>query len=35
MNNVYHVAKNGFDYNKGTKEAPFLTIQKAAEGKSW
>lgn len=30
MNNVYHVAKNGFDYNKGTKEAPFLTIQKAA-----
>lgn len=26
----YHVAKNGFDTNPGTKEAPFLTINKAA-----
>jgi len=26
----YHVAKNGNDQNKGTIEAPFLTIQKAA-----
>lgn len=27
----YHVAKNGDDHNKGTKESPFLTIQKAAD----
>jgi hypothetical protein len=26
----YHVAKNGNDSNKGTKESPFLTIQAAA-----
>ncbi|MFC1761123.1 DUF1565 domain-containing protein [Planctomycetota bacterium] len=26
----YHVAKNGNNANSGTKEAPFLTIQKAA-----
>lgn len=27
----YHVAKNGNDYGKGTKEEPFLTISKAAQ----
>ena len=27
----YHVAKSGSDQNNGTKERPFLTIQKAAE----
>ncbi|MBO6045738.1 MAG: DUF1565 domain-containing protein, partial [Bacteroidales bacterium] len=26
----YHVAKNGSDLNPGTKDAPFLTISKAA-----
>ena len=26
-----HVAKTGNDWNKGTKEAPFATIQKAAD----
>ncbi|MCT2535492.1 right-handed parallel beta-helix repeat-containing protein [Aquibacillus koreensis] len=26
----YHVAKNGSDHNEGTKENPFLTINKAA-----
>jgi hypothetical protein len=30
MNNVYHVAKTGSDRNLGTKESPFLTINKAA-----
>ncbi|MCM1025461.1 MAG: right-handed parallel beta-helix repeat-containing protein [Roseburia sp.] len=30
MNQIYHVAKTGFDYNSGTEEAPFLTIQRAA-----
>lgn len=28
---TYHVAKNGSDYQKGTREAPFLTISKAAK----
>lgn len=28
---IYHVAKNGIDTNPGTEQAPFLTIQKAAE----
>lgn len=28
---IYHVAKCGDDYNAGTAEAPFLTIQRAAE----
>ena len=27
----YHVAKTGHDANSGTKESPFLTIQKAAD----
>ena len=27
----YHVAKNGDDFNPGTKEEPFLTISKAAK----
>lgn len=27
----YHVAKNGSDSNIGTREAPFVTIQKAAD----
>ena len=26
----YHVAKNGSDLGKGTKEDPFLTINRAA-----
>lgn len=26
---IYHVAKNGSDQNPGTKERPFLTINKA------
>lgn len=30
MGTTYHVAKNGLDTNEGTKENPFLTIQKAA-----
>ncbi|MCM1056312.1 MAG: right-handed parallel beta-helix repeat-containing protein [Firmicutes bacterium] len=30
MNRIYHVAKTGSDYNQGTEEAPFLTIQQAA-----
>ena len=30
MGTTYHVAKNGSDTNVGTKENPFLTIQKAA-----
>ena len=28
---TYHVAKVGSDLNKGTKDAPFLTINKAAK----
>lgn len=28
---IYHVAKNGLDTNPGTEQAPFLTIQKAAD----
>lgn len=28
---IYHVAKNGSDKNPGTQEAPFLTIQHAAD----
>ena len=28
---IYHVAKKGDDYNAGTAEAPFLTIQRAAD----
>lgn len=28
---VYHVAKNGSDLNNGSKEAPFLSIQRAAD----
>lgn len=31
MNKVYHVSKNGSDTNIGTAQAPFLTIQKAAD----
>ena len=27
---IYHVAKNGDDFNDGSKENPFLTIQQAA-----
>ena len=30
MNKEYHVAKNGCDYGRGTKEEPFATIQRAA-----
>lgn len=30
-NNVYHVSKMGSDFNPGTAEEPFLTIQKAAD----
>lgn len=31
MGKVYHVAKNGSNWNPGTAEAPFATIQKAAD----
>ncbi len=31
MARVYHVAKNGSDKNEGSADAPFLTIQRAAE----
>lgn len=31
MDQVYHVSKTGSDSNSGTAEAPFFTIQKAAE----
>ncbi len=31
MKRVYHVAKGGHDQNPGTKSAPFLTIQRAAD----
>lgn len=31
MSKVYHVSKNGSDQNPGTAEAPFLTIQRAAD----
>ena len=31
MSNIYHVAKNGSNQNIGTKEFPFLTIQRAAD----
>ena len=31
MNKVYHVSKNGSETNIGTAQAPFLTIQKAAD----
>ncbi len=31
MSMIYHVAKNGNDFNEGLVETPFLTIQKAAE----
>ncbi len=31
MSREYHVAKNGCDFSAGTKEAPFLTINKAAQ----
>jgi len=31
MNRFYYVSKDGFDFNVGTEEFPFLTIQKAAE----
>ncbi len=31
MSTIYHVSKNGFDYNEGTENKPFLTIQKAAD----
>lgn len=27
----YHVSKNGSDRNAGTKDAPFATIQRAAD----
>ncbi len=30
MNQIYHVAKAGADYNAGTETQPFLTIQRAA-----
>ena len=28
---IYHVAKQGDDKNPGTREKPFLTIQRAAD----
>lgn len=28
---IYHVSKSGLDFNSGTWQAPFLTIQKAAD----
>ncbi len=31
MNDTYYVSKNGADANTGSKEAPFLTINKAAK----
>ena len=31
MARIYYVSKSGSDLNNGTKEAPFLTIQKAAD----
>lgn len=31
MDQIFHVAKNGADSNPGTAEAPFLSIQQAAE----
>jgi hypothetical protein len=31
MNRKYHVSKKGSDFNQGTKEEPFLTINKAAQ----
>ena len=31
MRREYHVSKKGSDKNEGTKEAPFLTIQRAAD----
>lgn len=31
MKQVYHVAKSGSDLNPGTEDAPFLTIQRAAD----
>lgn len=31
MSREYHVAKNGNDWGKGTKEAPFATISRAAD----
>jgi len=31
MGNTYYVAKSGIDSNAGTKESPFLTIQRAAD----
>lgn len=31
MRREYHVSKRGSDKNEGTKEAPFLTIQRAAD----
>jgi alpha-N-arabinofuranosidase len=31
MNNQYHVSKKGSDNNKGTRESPFLTINRAAQ----
>lgn len=31
MNREFHVSKNGCDFAAGTKEAPFLTVNKAAQ----
>ena len=31
MAHIYHIAKTGSDQNAGTADAPFLTIQQAAE----
>lgn len=31
MSSEYHVSKKGSDFNRGTKEEPFLTINKAAQ----
>ena len=31
MSIIYHVSKKGSDFNSGTKEMPFLSIQKAAD----
>ena len=31
MGNIYYVSKKGSDKNKGMKDSPFLTIQKAAD----
>ncbi len=32
--NIYHVSKNGFDYNSGSEYSPFFSIQKALDSAS-